>query len=119
MRQHVWPFGHCASGFGQRTSKIFWTTSTFSCLFTKKVCIFCEKKTRQINLNGLSKDSSEIRGLRSMKCSSKTLQILLYFMYKKTHVLVFFVFHFVQLYFFPYECPGLCQHRPGDSLGKK
>ena len=30
-------------------------------------------------------------------------------MYKKTHE-VFFVFYFVQLYFFPYECPGLCQH---------
>ena len=26
-----------------------------------------------------------------------------------------FVFHFVRLYFFPYECPGLCQHRPGHS----
>ena len=53
--------------------------------------------------------SSEIRGLRSTKCFSEILQNLLYFMYKKTHV-VFFVFHFVQLYFFPYECPGLCQH---------
>ena len=46
-----------------------------------------------------STHSSEIRGLRSTKCSSKTLQKLLYFMYKKTHV-VFFVFHFVQLYIF-------------------
>ena len=45
--------------------------------------------------------SSEKRGLRSTNCSSKTLQNLLYFMYKKIHV-VFFVFHFVQLYFFPY-----------------
>ena len=43
--------------------------------------------------------SSEIRGLCSTKCSSKTLQNLLYFMYKKTHV-VFFVVHFVQLYIF-------------------
>ena len=44
--------------------------------------------------------SSEIRdGLRSTKCSSETHQNLLYFMYKKTHV-VFFVFHFVQLYIF-------------------
>ena len=58
--------------------------------------------------------SSEIRGLRSTKCSSETLQNLLYSMYKKSHV-VFFVFHFVQLYFFPYECPGLCRHRPGHS----
>ena len=38
--------------------------------------------------------SSEIRGLHSTKCSSETLQNLLYFMYKKTHV-VFFFFHFV------------------------
>ena len=57
----------------------------------------------------------------SQKCrkeaESEMLENLLYFMYKKTHV-VFFVFHFVQLYFFPYECPGLCQHRPGHSLGE-
>ena len=38
--------------------------------------------------------SSEIRGLRSTKCSSETLQNLLHFMYKKTYV-VFFFFHFV------------------------
>ena len=31
----------------------------------------------------------------------------------------FFIFHFVQLNFFPpNECPGLCRHRPGHSLGK-
>ena len=49
----------------------------------------------------LIRHSSEIRGLRSMKCSSETLQNLLYFMYKKTHVGSFlFVFHFVQLYIF-------------------
>ena len=43
--------------------------------------------------------SSEIRGLHSTKCSSETLQNLLYFMYKKTHVVFFcflFLFHFVQ-----------------------
>ena len=45
----------------------------------------------------ISVHSSEIRGLRSTKFSSKTLQNLLYFMYKKTHV-VFFVFLFMQLY---------------------
>ena len=61
--------------------------------------------------------SSEIRGLCSMKCSSETLQNLLYFMYKKTHV-VFFVFHFEQLSFCPNECPALCRHRPGHSSGK-
>ena len=43
--------------------------------------------------------SSEIRGMCSMKCSSKTLQNLPYFWNTKTHA-VFFVFHFVQLYIF-------------------
>ena len=23
------------------------------------------------------------------------------------------------VYFFPNKCPGLCEHRPGHSLGKK
>ena len=31
----------------------------------------------------------------------------------------FFVLHFVLLYFFPNEIPGLCRHRQGHSLGKK
>ena len=37
-----------------------------------------------------------------MKCSSKMLQNLLYFMYKKTHI-VFKFFHFVQLSIFSYD----------------
>ena len=28
-------------------------------------------------------------------------------------------FHFVLLYFFPNECPGLFRHSPGHSLGEK
>ena len=48
--------------------------------------------------------SSEIRGLRSTKCFSETLQNLLFYMYKKIH-LVFFVFHFVQLYIFTLWMP--------------
>ena len=43
--------------------------------------------------------TSKINGLCSIINSKKTLQTLLYFMYKKTHV-VFFVFHIVQLYIF-------------------
>ena len=31
----------------------------------------------------------------------------------------FFVFDFVQLYFFPNECPGLWQLRPGHSIRQK
>ena len=44
--------------------------------------------------------SSEMRGLRSTKCSSKTHQNLLYFMYKKTHV-VFFSFFILHNFTFP------------------
>ena len=49
---------------------------------------------------------------------SKMLQNLQYFYHKKTHV-VLFIFHFVQLYFFPNECPGLCRHFSGHLLGEK
>ena len=53
-----------------------------------------------------------------MKCSSETLQNLLCFMYKKTHI-VFFRFSFrATLVFLPNEFPGLCRHRLGHSLGK-
>ena len=65
----------------------------------------------------LYKHTSEIRGLRSTKCFSKMLQNLLYFMYKKTHV-IFFIFISCNFIFLPYKCPGLCRHRPGHSLGK-
>ena len=44
--------------------------------------------------------SSEIGGLCLMKCPSEILQNLPYFYHKKTHA-VFFIFHLVQLYFFP------------------
>ena len=53
-----------------------------------------------------------------MQLSSKTLQNLPYFWNTKTHVL-FFVFHFVLLYVFPNECPGVRRHRAGHSLGEK
>ena len=46
------------------------------------------------------------------------LQNFLYLYKKKTKV-VFFVFPFEQLSFFPNECPGLCQCRPEHSLVKK
>ena len=36
------------------------------------------------------------------------------FIEKKTHI-VFFIFHFEHFWVFPYECPGLCWHRPGHS----
>ena len=52
--------------------------------------------------------SSEIRGLCSRKCSSKRLQNLLYFMYKKTHVVFSFFLSSCNFILLPYECPGLC-----------
>ena len=45
------------------------------------------------------------------------IQNLPYLWNMKTHV-VFFIFHFVQIFVFPNECPGLCRHIPGHSLGK-
>ena len=48
------------------------------------------------------------------------LQNLPYFMYKKTHVVVFFVFHFEKLWILPYDINVLLffVNRPGHSLGK-
>ena len=38
-------------------------------------------------------------------------------MYKKIHVV--FLFFILRNFIFLYnECPGLCEHRPGHSLGK-
>ena len=63
--------------------------------FSRKKC----RKQKKLMKNR-AVHSSEIRDLRSFKCSSKTLQNLLYFMYKKTHV-VFFRFLFrATLYFY-------------------
>ena len=54
--------------------------------------------------------SSEIRGLRSTKCSSEMHQNLLYFLYKKP--MYFFSFFIsCNFIFLPHECPGLCRHR--------
>ena len=69
----------------------------------KYITLLCEIALFKSNLGIIMKKkhycytihSSEIRGLHSTKCSSETLQNLLYFMYKKTHV-VFSIFHFVQ-----------------------
>ena len=43
-----------------------------------------------------------------------------FYMYEKWKAkVVFSIFHFGQLFYvFPNECPGLCRHRPGHSLGK-
>ena len=56
--------------------------------------------------------SSEKRGSWSTLKPREMIQNLLCLWEKKTHV-VFFVFHLEQLSFSPYECPGLCRHRPG------
>ena len=36
----------------------------------------------------------------------------------KNHVVVLFVVHFVQLYFFPYESSDLCQHKEKSKVGR-
>ena len=61
--------------------------------------------------------SSQFQSLCSIQSSSKMHQNLSHFIYTKTQSCLF---HFVLLYFFPYECPGLCQHRPrAFIIGKK
>ena len=62
--------------------------------------------------------SSEKRCLCLMKSSSKRIWNLPYLNIWNSKI-AFSVFHFVLLYFCPNECPGLCWHRPGHSLGKK
>ena len=68
---------------------------------TKKSKKRTKEKKKKVSIFKFSHSifhSSEIRGLCSTKCSSEMLQNLLYFMYTKTY-LVFFIFHFMQLYF--------------------
>ena len=60
--------------------------------------------------------SSEKRGLRLMKSSSEMLQKFAIFYIYENPKLHFSILHTL---FFPNECPGLCQHRPGHSLGEK
>ena len=51
-----------------------------------------------------------------MKCSDQTLQNLLYFWNKKTHI-VFFIFHNVLLYFFSNEKNKAAQNEKRKSPG--
>ena len=74
----------------------------------QQILIFLIRK----NFGGKLSHSSEISGLCSMKSASETLQNLPYFWNMKTYI----VFSFCATLFF---CPGLFQHRPGHSLGKK
>ena len=54
-----------------------------------------------------------------MKCPSETLQNLPYFIYATTQS-CFFRFSFQEYFIFlANDCPGLCRHRPGHSLGEK
>ena len=71
------------------------------------------------SVDWMAPHSLEMRKSFLMKCSSGTLQNLSYFWNTKTHAV--FIIFFISCYFIfsPNECPGLCQHRPGHSLGKK
>ena len=52
-----------------------------------------------------------------INCPEKTLQNLPYFIHTKTHCSLRFSFR-ATLFLPPNECPGLCRHRIGYSLGK-
>ena len=82
-------------------------------------CVHHQLQCYEFGLFSLLKlHSSEIRGLCLMKWPSERLQNLPYFWNTKTHVVFSF---FISCYFIfpPNECPGLCWHRPGHSLGEK
>ena len=81
----------------------FWTQAL------KQSVIILPSKNRHYTIH-----TSKINDLRSSLNSEEMLQNFLYLYKKKTQV-VFFVFHFEQLSLLPYECPGLCRHRPGHS----
>ena len=85
-----------------------WNVSCYYLLYKHQIVQWQFSQTQIVGVNLIllsATSSADItlfinKRLCSTKCSSKTLQNLLYFMYyKKTHV-VFFVFHFVQLYIF-------------------
>ena len=69
-----------------------------------QLCTGLQEESRRSNILGkwLSLHSSEISGLCSSKCSIEILQNLLYFICFFSSFL-----HYVKLYFFYYECPGL------------
>ena len=55
-----------------------------------------------------------------MKCPSEMPQNLPYFIHTKIQIKLLFPFFIsCNFIFFPNDCPGLCQHRPGNSLRKK
>ena len=84
-------------------AKMFWFSSS------SDLCSFLSRIWSGIHIH-----PSKINNLCSSLNSKEMLQNFLYLYKKKTQV-VFFVFHFEQLSSFPYECPGLCRHRPGHS----
>ena len=55
----------------------------------------------------------------NMICTSEKLQDLPYFWNTKTHVVILFFFISCCFILLPYECPGLCWHRPGHSLWER
>ena len=73
-----------------------------------------KKFSSLIEKSPIKAHSSEKRGLHSTFWPIEMLQNLLCLCKKKTQV-VFFVFHFKQIWVLPYEWPRICQDRPGHS----
>ena len=48
-----------------------------------------------------------------------TSKFAIFYIYKDPKLLFQFLTTYMLVYFFPNECPGLCQYRSGDSLVKK
>ena len=84
----------------------------------RNVVIIKKYRDNSIAHTYLSIHTSKINDLWSSLNSEEMLQNFLYLYKKKTQV-VFFIFHFEQLSFLPYECPGLYRPRPGHSYREK
>ena len=60
--------------------------------------------------NTLFRNKGFLVNLKTKRYASKFAMFM-----EKENPCSFFVFHLEQLLSFPYECPGLCQYRPGNS----
>ena len=69
-----------------------------------RICTYKMCKTIEVLIYGIGMHTSKINVLRSSLNSKETLQNFLYLYKKKTQV-VFFIFHFEQLSFFPLWMP--------------
>ena len=73
--------------------------------------IFLIAMTNNVTIStSLFRNKGFLVNLKTKRNASKFAMFM-----EKENPCSFFVFHLEQLSFSPYECPGLCRHRPGHS----